>query len=695
MAIISFRINRMNFKLLVAFVFFILFTVIPIGWISINEQEHLIRNYVNNTNDAFANFIASHVQNAVSRTKDILNIYSSLPAMLQMDKDAITEKLNILIADDALFSGAGVYDHTKKLIARTENFYEISNLENLFSQTLLHQHGVSLFENLKTRSQNFSKPGNDAEFRTIIHDGQFIVGALIVQLNKQYFQNSLNEIKVFFEYSNEYSTIYILDETQKIIASSKDSPMPMGSIFPPHLMFEEIYIKELQDYYISHETPPWKIIFVPKSSAYDNIVGFKKTFFWFMLVYIVLAALFGGFVADKITRPLRKLVLSTEKISEGLLDNKIVPESNDEIGELASKFDIMRCNLRSYQNSLKQKIVHLETLYHVGTIVSQELKYQNVLRTILDTVVDVMAAEKGSIMLLDHKSGELKIAMAKGLNPEVIKKTAIVSGESVAGHVFATQQPMLVMDTMKNDIFQRLKKKKVSPGTMLSVPLISKEKSIGVLNISKSMPYGFSDYDLDLFRAIANLCATSIDNARLYEMAITDELTSLYTRRYFHQSINFLANLQNKPFSLIMMDIDHFKKFNDTHGHSCGDKVLVLVSELMQKSLRDDDIAFRIGGEEFAILCPGQNANAAKIPAERLRHSISEYKISLISGEEISVTVSMGIAEYPQNSNEINNLFELADKSLYHSKAQGRNRITLYSEIETTEKNSSESKTEA
>jgi diguanylate cyclase (GGDEF)-like protein len=172
-------------------------------------------------------------------------------------------------------------------------------------------------------------------------------------------------------------------------------------------------------------------------------------------------------------------------------------------------------------------------------------------------------------------------------------------------------------------------------------------------------------------------------------MAITDELTSLYTRRYFHQSIEFLANLQNKPFSLIMMDIDHFKKFNDTYGHSCGDKVLVLVSELMQKSLRDNDIAFRIGGEEFAILCPGQNANDAKIPAERLRRSISEYKISLASGEEISVTVSMGIAEYPQNSNEINNLFELADKSLYHSKEHGRNRITLYSEIETAEKTNS------
>ena len=110
---------------------------------------------------------------------------------------------------------------------------------------------------------------------------------------------------------------------------------------------------------------------------------------------------------------------STEKIALGDLDVQVSASSDDEIGELAEKFDVMRRNLRDYQNHLKKKITELQTLYQVGTIVSSELEYSILLRTILDTVIDVMAAEKGSIMIYDEKTNLLKIAMAKGLQKKM------------------------------------------------------------------------------------------------------------------------------------------------------------------------------------------------------------------------------------------------------------------------------------
>ncbi len=289
-----------------------------------------------------------------------------------------------------------------------------------------------------------------------------------------------------------------------------------------------------------------------------------------------------------------------------------------------------------------------------------------------------MEAEKGSIMLHDPQTELLKIAMAKGLDKEVLRKTVLASGESVAGHVFQTRQPMLVLDTLRDETFVRLKRRKVSPGTMLSVPLVSKERSLGVMNISKSRPYGFDEVDLNLFQAIANICATAIDNARLYKLAITDEMTGLYLRRYFYVNMRDLIEDSGEPFSLMMLDIDSFKSFNDSFGHACGDKVLIQVARTIANSVRDCDIPCRLGGEEFAVICPGQTAEEAKAPSNRLRQLIHDKPVDTPDGQEVQVAVSIGIAEFPRDGDSVDALYEAADQALYQSKRQGKNQVTIY-----------------
>tara|TARA_B100000674_G_scaffold498981_1_gene540778 strand:+ start:36 stop:1949 length:1914 start_codon:yes stop_codon:yes gene_type:complete len=618
--------------------------------------------------------------------------YSMQPQFLDMKIEHIQNSLQEFVSKNPLYRGAGVYDNRKKLIAKTSRFSEIKDLQELFSKSLLHLYGMSLYENLPS-NDFLQNSENSPQLRTLIYKNNSIQGVVIVQLDMSFYQKNLNDLKIFLEYTNEYSDIYILDDHRKIISKSKNSKHKIGHILPSSFLYRSgAYVKDLQEILGDNgtsaqghdDTPPWQVVFVPKGTSSENLENFKVTFAYYVLIYLFIAATLGFWVAGKITKPLRRLVYSTEKIALGDLDVQVSASSDDEIGELAEKFDVMRRNLRDYQNHLKKKITELQTLYQVGTIVSSELEYSILLRTILDTVIDVMAAEKGSIMIHDESTNLLKIAMAKGLQKDVIRKTVLASGESVAGHVFQTQQPMLVLDTLKDDQFVKLKRKNITPGTMLSVPLVSKDRALGVMNISKSMPYSFNDYDLSLFHAIANICATAMDNARLYKMAITDEMTGLYVRRFFYQNANHLMTKSKEPFALIMLDIDHFKNFNDTYGHQCGDNVLIQVARTIARSVRDCDIPCRLGGEEFAIICPGQNAQEAETPSNRLRDLISNTPLKLNASEDTNITVSIGIASYPSDAGNIEDLYEAADKALYHSKQNGRNLVTTYENYKAT-----------
>ena len=686
MKIINFRFNRVNYKLAGTFLILMLLTAVPIGLFSLTQQEKLIRSYMNKTNEAFANFIASNVIGTLRLTRLQMEKYSIQPHFIEMNPNSIQKSLEEFVAKNRLYRGMGVYDKNKQLVAKTTKFLEINELERLFSRSLLHLYGMSLYEHTEN-DQATHLNSNTPQLRLIIYNEQKIQGVLIVQLDMAFYQKYLNELKIFLEYTNEYSDIYILDDHRKIISKSKDSKQQIDSILPSSFLYKNgAYLKDLQEILGNNgnslqgndDTPPWQVVFVPKGTSTENIDKFKVTFAYYVLIYLFVAATLGFWFAAKFTKPLRRLVYSTEKIAQGDLDVQVTPSSDDEIGELAEKFDNMRRNLRDYQNHLKKKITELQTLYQVGTIVSSELEYSILLRTILDTVIDVMAADKGSIMIYDDKTGLLKIAMAKGLHKDVIRKTVLASGESVAGHVFQSQQPMLVLDTLKDDDFVKLKRRNVTPGTMLSVPLVSKDKALGVMNISKSMPYSFNDYDLSLFHAIANICATAMDNARLYKLAITDEMTGLYVRRFFYQNANYLINKSTESFALIMLDIDHFKNFNDTYGHQCGDNVLIQVAQTIARSIRDCDIPCRLGGEEFAIICPSQNSKEAETPANRLRDLISQTPLKLSSNQKSNVTVSVGIASYPSDASTIEDLYEAADQALYYSKQNGRNLVTTY-----------------
>ncbi|KJR40953.1 membrane protein containing Diguanylate cyclase, predicted [Candidatus Magnetoovum chiemensis] len=240
---------------------------------------------------------------------------------------------------------------------------------------------------------------------------------------------------------------------------------------------------------------------------------------------------------------------------------------------------------------------------------------------------------------------------------------------------------------------------------MITIPIIL--ESIGRLGIFfnivtlQKLSFMTSEYATVLWAAlmaialfVGKLGFSEIDKAikilkeqkeQLEKMAITDELTKIYNRRYLNRKLEdalIIAKRYNYPLSLIMLDIDYFKKVNDTYGHQCGDIILKGVAKAVNSSIRIMvDIPARYGGEEFAILLFKADEDGALIIAERLRKKIQESEFSC-SGSTIKLTVSLGIGTYPrENINDIESLISLADQSLYKAKASGRNCIKTYKDI--------------
>jgi diguanylate cyclase (GGDEF)-like protein len=215
----------------------------------------------------------------------------------------------------------------------------------------------------------------------------------------------------------------------------------------------------------------------------------------------------------------------------------------------------------------------------------------------------------------------------------------------------------------------------------LIVPLKAKGVINGIIVVGKQIgDEGFTDYEKEYVLNIAILAAIAINNAFLFEMTTTDMMTKLKMKHYFYTVLlekMEQAALSERSLSIIMIDIDFFKKTNDTFGHQCGDAVLKRVARVIQAGVRTVDLAARYGGEEFCVLLPETDLEHARIIAERIREGVAS-SVTEYEGQSIRVTISLGAARYdPSRDISGKSLIDRADRALYSSKQHGRNRVTV------------------
>ncbi len=343
---------------------------------------------------------------------------------------------------------------------------------------------------------------------------------------------------------------------------------------------------------------------------------------------------------------------------------------------------------------LQKSLYNISILYNISQAVNFIDDLKRLLQVILSKALVTLEAEKGSLMLYDYTSNSLQVKVVYGLadkrveeniNNGLIQCSKIKAGEGVAGTVFL-EKKAIITNLGSNDPRFVQKDGLTNTQSLLCVPLIAKGEAIGVINISnKKNNKLFNQKDLEFMTSLSNQAAIAIDNAKLYELATKDGLTKLYIYRHFYtlleNEIRRCSRYKHKM-SLLMLDIDNFKRVNDTYGHLVGDQILRELSNEISQTVRKIDIPARYGGEEFIVILPETTKEDAVIIAERLRNNISKIKVKAKEDVIISPTTSIGVCQYPMDGEEAKTLINSADTALYHSKNNGKNVVSIFKEGE-------------
>jgi diguanylate cyclase (GGDEF)-like protein len=258
----------------------------------------------------------------------------------------------------------------------------------------------------------------------------------------------------------------------------------------------------------------------------------------------------------------------------------------------------------------------------------------------------------------------------------------IAPGEGVSGRVFETGEPVYLPDVRSSSEFLYYGGRRMDVRSFMCVPLLSKGKTIGVLNVHHSSPNAFDAESVATMRVLASYMAIAIENADLFHFVKTlaekDSLTLLYNHGAFHEKLQIeleRAARYGRALSVIMLDLDGFKEINDSYGHVVGDRILLMTAGVLCAHLRKSDIAARYGGDEFAVILPETDLAAATTIASRIAAGISEVRMDTGKGDTIPFTASIGYAACLPESRGRENILNVADRLMYESKRRGRGGV--------------------
>jgi len=342
----------------------------------------------------------------------------------------------------------------------------------------------------------------------------------------------------------------------------------------------------------------------------------------------------------------------------------------------------------SLKAALLQRTQELAHFIKAGKALAETLEFKSVLRIILSTSRRLIPCEDWSLLLRSEREDDLYYALVKGKALKGLKDLRCKIGEGPAGFVAEKGVPFL----FPNDD----KKKKVAVSwksfypnldlrSLLCLPIVSKKRVIGVLQlINRRKQDAFSKKDQELLEKLIDQASLSIERSDIYQkmsdLVTTDDLTHLYNRRYLDHALDLEVKRSKRyhsPLSLFFIDLDYFKRVNDTHGHLMGSQVLIEMANILTENLRSVDVITRYGGDEFVVLLPEIPLKSAARVAERLREAIRAFKFLAKEGLCLQISASFGVSEFPTHTEDKTELIHLADQAMYQSKITGRDRVSF------------------
>jgi diguanylate cyclase (GGDEF)-like protein len=362
---------------------------------------------------------------------------------------------------------------------------------------------------------------------------------------------------------------------------------------------------------------------------------------------------------------------------------------HERITNLERELEESRSREQTLSVLLENKLNEIYTHYHISRTIGANLDLQEMLRQVMGIINRALAVDRISLYLLDEKREKLELLFSSGLNMQ--HRSTLNIGEGTPGRIVENGEHVHIHDLpvfyeASHDFIHFAAEEK-RDGAYIGIALKVHNAVIGVLGMDSPKKYGLSVEDMDFMAILSHQIAAGIEQTRLFEkiqqLSQVDVLTGLYNRRVFQDKLLQEINRRGrtgKPLSLIMLDIDHFKQFNDCFGHQAGDNVLKQLAQIMTSQCRCTtiDICCRYGGEEFAIIMPELETYIALKAAERLRAAVERAKFRLnVDNPDEKVTVSIGVAGIMDDEDlGPEELVKKADDALYLSKRTGRNRVS-------------------
>jgi len=352
--------------------------------------------------------------------------------------------------------------------------------------------------------------------------------------------------------------------------------------------------------------------------------------------------------------------------------------------ELANKGRLLQATNDQLENRLKE----LSQLFDISRTLNSSLELAPLMERFCEVGGRTLELDRFAICVWSERRKALVVRGLSGFDEGegALMGMRVYPGEGITGTVHETRTMLYVRDIDKDQRFLHFRGKARLNGSLLALPLPSGNQSVGVLLLQRNQVDAFTFEDVGLFHIIANQIAGAVSNSLLYqktrELATHDELTGLYNRRMLERRLEMeweRTNRFNSVLACIMIDVDHFKQFNDEHGHLVGDDVLRHTGKFLAEQVRRVDSIARFGGEEFAVLLPRTDKAEAFAVAEKLRISLAESDLPAAEGDKpLHLTISLGVASTEDEPTSSKQLVDMADRALLLAKSQGRNRVVVY-----------------
>ncbi|MDO8140200.1 MAG: diguanylate cyclase [Candidatus Brocadiales bacterium] len=434
----------------------------------------------------------------------------------------------------------------------------------------------------------------------------------------------------------------------------------------------------------------WRIISTIPESTF--LVPVRTGIFHIGIISAIIACvvIVASIVIGRLsTKRIQIFASISKEIARGNFTNEVPFTDGDEIGQLGKAFNIM-------VTSVRRKVEQLKYLNDVAVDIHSHIEIGHLLQDIINISRRVVSAEMGVLTILDKDLKKIKYFKVSIPNlSEPCEIHDLPKGKGLLLSAVARKGKMLRLNNIMEDPRSiGLPPNQPQIRTLLGVPLVISDGIMcgEIFLANKANNEQFTLEDEEILLTITYQASVAIENARLYEqvqlLAITDGLTGLINHKEFHkkldESIEVLKRY-NYTISLLMIDIDHFKQFNDTYGHQVGDQVLRIVADVIKLQIRVVDICARYGGEEFAVILRDSVTSQPLMLAERIRSTVYAYPFKH-DGVRSQLSVSIGVACFPADADNAEDLIKNADEALYTAKRTGRNKVCFYTKLNSQEK---------